>query len=164
MKQIMYIFTLFLLVACKSGNVAPTPVAVAETKLDKSSQVMIKGNWEITKVSYPGSEYIKVNSFGIADSKCFVGSTWNFISNNNKGSMKLTASGCPAFESSIVWSINSEGVFVLKILDPGVKSKTVTQGYLLKVANQNESSFQLIDKITVGGQNKEVTYQFEKLN
>jgi hypothetical protein len=146
-----------LLFACKSTS-------VTSTKLDKSSQVAIKGNWVITSVTYPGSDYIKVNSFQIADSKCFVGSTWNFISNNNKGNVSLTKSDCPAFSSPIVWSINKEGVFVLKIVEAGVKSKAVTQGYLLRVANQTETSFQLIDTINAGGQTKEVRYQFEKTN
>jgi len=147
-----------LFFACKST----TPVA--NTKLDRPSQVMVKGNWKITNVTYPGSDYIKVNSFDIADSKCFIGSQWNFISNNNKGSVTLNSSSCPAFTSPIVWSINKDGIFVLKIVEPGVKSKNVTQGYLLKVANQSETSFQLIDAINVGGQNKDVVYQFEKLN
>jgi len=78
--------------------------------------------------------------------------------------MSLTKSDCPAFSSPIVWSINKDGMFVLKIVESGVKSKTVTQGYILKVANQAETSFQLVDTINVGGQNKEVTYQFEKIN
>ena len=159
MKNAMMFFVmLVMVVGCKTAS---TPVT--STKLDKSSQVTIKGDWVITNVSYPGSNYIEVSSFNIADSKCFVGSTWNFISNNNKGNMSLTKSGCPAFSSPIVWSINKEGMFVLKIVEAGVKSKTVTQGYLLKVANQTENSFQLIDNITVGGQKKEVTYQFEKI-
>lgn len=156
-KIIILTIMVILLFACKSTS-------VTSTKLDKSSQVAIKGNWVITSVTYPGSDYIKVNSFQIADSKCFVGSTWNFISNNNKGNVSLTKSDCPAFSSPIVWSINKEGVFVLKIVEAGVKSKAVTQGYLLRVANQTETSFQLIDTINVGGQTKEVRYQFEKTN
>lgn len=151
-----------LLLACKSKS--GTSTLVASTKLDRSSQVAIKGNWVVTNVSYPGSDYIVVNSFQIADSKCFVGSKWNFISNNNKGSMSLTKSGCPAFSSPIVWSVNKEGLLVLKIVEAGTKAKKVTQGYLLRVANQTKTSFQLIDTINVGGQNKEVTYQFEKTN
>lgn len=162
MKKIITLMILAILFsACKSKSGTNTPVA--STKLDRSSQVAIKGNWKITDVSYPGSEYIKVNSFQIADSKCFVESTWNFISNNNKGSMSLTKSDCPAFSSPIVWSINKDGMFVLKIVASGVKSKTVTQGYILKVVNQTETSFQLVDAISVGGQNKDVTYQFEKI-
>lgn len=166
-KTIALMIVAVLLFACKSkSGTASTPVKsepVASTKLDKRSQVSIKGDWVITDVSYAGSDYIKVNSFQIADSKCFVGSTWNFISNNNKGNMSLTKSDCPAFSSPIVWSINKEGVFVLKIVEAGVKSKTVTQGYLLRFGTQTENSFQLIDKINVGGQYKEVTYQFVKI-
>ena len=168
MKRTITVMMLAILFAsCKSkSGTTNEPVKnapVASTKLDRSSQVDVKGNWVITNVTYAGSDYIKVNSFQIADSKCFVGSTWNFISNNNKGSMALTKSDCPAFSSPIVWSINKEGFFVLKIVEAGTKSKAVTQGYLLRFGKQTENSFQLIDKINVGGQDKEVTYQFVKI-
>lgn len=154
-KAITIMMMSVLLFACKSTS-------VTNTKLDTKSQVGIKGNWVITNVSYPGSDYIAVNSFQIADSKCFIGSTWNFISNNNKGSMALTKSDCPAFSSPITWFINKEGQFVLKVLSAGEKAKKVRDGYILRIANQSETSFQLIDNISVGGQNKEVTYQFQK--
>lgn len=167
-KTITLLVGAILFIACKSSSIstieAVKSTPAISTKLDKRSQVAIKGDWKITSVTYPGSDYIKVNSFQIADSKCFVGSTWSFISNNNEGNMNLTKSDCPSFSSPIAWSINKEGMFVLKIVAVGVKAKTVTQGYLLRVLNQTETSFQLIDKINVGGQNKEVTYQFEKTN
>jgi hypothetical protein len=167
-KTIALMLVAVLLFACKStSSTASTPVKsepVANTKLDKSSQVGIKGDWKITSVSYPGSDYIVVNSFQIADSKCFVGSTWHFISNNNKGNMALTKAGCSAFSSPIVWSVNKDGQFVLKVLNAGEKAKKVRDGYLLRVANQSETSFQLVDNINVGGQNKDIVYQFEKIN
>jgi hypothetical protein len=169
MRKILLICTMAILVfACKSGSTAPTtpePVSNAPmTKLDKTSQVGIKGNWQITSVTYPGSDYIKVNSFNLADSKCFVGSTWKFISNNNKGTMTLNSSSCTAFTSEITWYVNKEGQFVLKILDEGLKSKKVKTGFVLGVANQSENSFQLIDKINVGNKPTDVVYQFEKIN
>lgn len=147
-----------------STSLVAQNLPVATTKLDKKSQVSIKGNWQITDVVYPGSDFFKVNSFNIADSKCFIGSTWRFISNNNKGNMALTAGGCPMFSSPIVWSINKEGMFVLKIVEAGVKSKTVKAGYLLRVANQTETTFELIDKINLAGQQKEIVYYFTKTN
>ncbi|MNS22113.1 hypothetical protein D3C72_538950 [compost metagenome] len=161
-KVILLCVATILAVACKSASVATAPAA--STKLDKSAQVGIKGNWQITDVTYPGSQYIKVTSFNVADSKCFIGSTWSFISNNNKGTMALTQSGCPAFNSSITWYINEEGKFVMKILDEGLKSKKVTTGFVLGIANQTETSFQLIDKINVGGKLTDVVYQFQKTN
>ncbi|WP_188620196.1 lipocalin family protein [Flavobacterium suaedae] len=129
--------------------------------LDQKSQVGLKGNWTITQVTYPGSDYIKVNSFDIADSKCFIGSNWSFVSNNNKGEMSLTQPGCPSFSSPIVWTITKTGDFTLKITE-GEKAKRVSQGYYLKVRNQTDNSFQLVDNVNVGGNNVEVVYQFQR--
>ncbi|MET0760605.1 MAG: hypothetical protein ABWZ56_09310 [Flavobacterium sp.] len=158
MRKIILLSTLAILFfACKSKS-------VTETSLDRQAQVGMKGNWVISSVTYPGSEYIKVNSFQLADSKCFEGSTWKFISNNNKGEMALTKVGCPAFSSPITWFVNRESQFVLKVLNAGEKAKKVRDGYVLKVANQSESSFQLIDKIDVGGTMTNVVYQFQKVN
>ena len=167
MKKVIFICLIATMVfACKSASstTASTEAPTLSTKLDKSTQVALKGDWVLTNVSYPGSEYIKVNSFDLADSKCFIGSTWHFISNNNKGSMTLNAPSCTAFTSPIVWSINNQGLLVLKIVEAGTKSKTVKSGYLLKVAGVTESTFQLIDNINVGGQTKDVTYQFQRAN
>ncbi|QEE49504.1 hypothetical protein FUA48_07885 [Flavobacterium alkalisoli] len=132
------------------------------SSLDQKSQVGIKGNWTISSVTYPGSDYIKVTSFDVADSQCFVGSSWKFVSNNNTGEMTLNKVGCPAFSSPIIWSVTKDGSFTLKITE-GEKGKRVTQGYYLKVMNQSESSFQLVDNVNVGGKNVDVVYQFNKM-
>ena len=158
MKKLLLLSLLALIfVGCKTTS-------VGNTKLDTSSQVDLKGNWRVSSVTYPGSEYIKVNSFDIADSQCFVGSTWNFISNNNKGTLTLNNSNCSAYTSPITWYINKEGQFVLKVLDEGLKSKKVKTGYFLGVENQSENSFQLVDKINVGNNPTDVVYQFQKAN
>ncbi|HSD08714.1 lipocalin family protein [Flavobacterium sp.] len=169
MRKLLLICTIAIMaVACKSGSTVPTtpePVSNAPmTKLDKTSQVGIKGDWQIVNVSYPGSEFIKVNSFNLADSKCFIGSTWHFVSNNNKGNMTLNSPNCTAFTSAITWYINKEGQFVLKILDEGLKSKNVKTGFVLGVRNQSETSFELVDKINVGNKPTDVVYQFKKVN
>lgn len=148
--------TLFF-VSCKSKSVTNTAV-------DNKTERMMKGNWVISSVTYPGSEYIKVQSFDLADSQCFEGSTWKFISNNNKGDMALMKQDCMSFSSPISWFVNKEGQFVLKVLNAGEKAKKVRNGYILNMANQTENSFQLVDKINVGGNMTDVVYQFEKTN
>ncbi|UPZ15997.1 lipocalin family protein [Flavobacterium humidisoli] len=165
-KSIFICLIAAMFFACKSASstASSSEATTLSTKLDKSTQVALKGNWVLTNVSYPGSDYIKVNSFDLADSKCFIRSTWSFISNNNKGTMALTSPSCTGFSSPIVWSINNQGLFVLKILNAGEKAKKVRDGYLLKVAGVTESSFQLIDNINVGGQVKDVVYQFQRAN
>jgi len=156
MKKIILLTAITLsLFSCKTPS-------VTNTKLDRGAQVGLKGNWVVSSVTYPGSEYIKVNSFQLADSKCFEGSTWKFISNNNKGDMALTKYDCPVFSSPITWFINQNGEFILKILDAGEKAKKVRDGYVLQLANQTDNSFQLIDRVMIGGQLTDVVYQFQK--
>ena len=155
MKKIVMFFLLLGLCACKSN---PT------TSLDKKAEVAIKGTWGITSVSYPGSDVISVNSFEIADSKCFIGSNWKFVSNNNTGTMAIQKRDCPSFSSPITWYINKEGNFVMKVLNAGEKTKRVREGYVLRVANQTATSFQLVDRIVVGGSSADVVYQFVRVN
>lgn len=144
-------------VACKST--APT----VNTKLDNKTERMLKGNWAITSVSYPGDDFFKVNSFNLADSKCFIGSNWNFISNNNKGTMSVNNPNttCKEFSSPITWYINREGNFVLKIINDH-KAKEVNYGFVLNVNDVTENSFNLVDKINVSGAIKNIKYTFQR--
>lgn len=156
MKNIMLYFALILcIVGCKPKE------KVVGTKIDNKIERTIKGNWSISTVSFPGSDYLKVTSFDIADSKCFVGSNWSFISNNNKGNLALNNSACSGFSSPITWYINKEGNFVLKIINE-TKSKKVMEGYVLSVKNLTENSFELVDKANVGGKMIDIVYQFNK--
>ena len=156
MKKISVFFILTLiLMGCKTNTA---------TQVDNKTEVALKGNWSITSVTYPNQAYIKVTSFDIADSQCFVGSNWSFVSNNNKGQMSLTKAGCGEFSSPITWFINKDGNFVFKILSTGEKAKNVKDGYVLKVANLTDNSFQLVDKISVGNNLVDVVYQFQKTN
>ncbi|HLA56481.1 MAG TPA: lipocalin family protein [Flavobacterium sp.] len=155
-KLIFFLAVAVSLFGCKS------PQSPTSTKLDNKTETMIKGNWTVTSVNYPGSDYIKVTSFQIADSKCFVGSTWKFVSVSNKGSMALNSGvDCAAYSSDIKWYINKDDQFVLKILDE-TKAKKVRDGFVLTFANRSDNSFQLIDKIDVGGKITNVVYQFQR--
>lgn len=144
-------------VGCKSTS--PTSV-----KLDQKMEKMMNGDWTLTSVTNPGGGFIAVNTFQLADSKCFEGSQWKLNANNNKGEMRLVSSSadCPAFSSPITWYRNKNNQFVLKVLNAGEKAKKVRDGYVLDVANQTENSFDLIDMVDVGGRRSNVTYHFVK--
>ena len=58
--------------------------------------------------------------------------------------------------------MNKEGQFVLKILDAGVKAKKVRDGYVLDMGAVSENSFQLIDRVQIGGKSTQVVYTFQK--
>ena len=155
MKNVLFIgFLAFLLTSCKSNP---------STDLSRKDTSKIKGDYTVSSVIYPGQDLFKVKSFDIADSQCFVGSNWNFIANNNSGSMSISNSNCSAFESKITWYVNKDGKFILKVLNEGVKAKKIKEGYELTVANATEDSFQLVDRINVGGSINNIVYQFNKI-
>lgn len=155
MKKISLLILLSVFIfGCKSKS-------ATNTKLNNKAEAAIKGNWILINVTYPGSEYIKVVSFDIADSNCFFGSDWKFISNNNKGNILLNSSNCTNFSSPITWFINRDGQFVMKIINE-TKAKKVETGYVLTVANVANNSFQLLDYTVIAGKNIQVTYQFQR--
>ncbi len=174
MKKVFVIALVgLMLFSCKSKKavsngveVSNKGVSVKELNIsnivDISSQIGIKGNWEITAVTYPGSEFIKITSFDIADSQCFVGSLWRFFSNNNQANISMKTANCAEFNSPVNWYVNNERQFIMKILWAGEKAKKVRNGYLLTLANRTETSFQLIDKLKVGNKETDVVYQFQK--
>ena len=95
MKKMLIVMSLVvMLVSCKSNS----PVG---TKLDMKTEVALKGNWSISSVDYPGSEYIKVTSFNIEDSQCFVGSEWSFVSNFDS----IIAISCGLSENSMICAL-----------------------------------------------------------
>jgi hypothetical protein len=153
---VLLVFTLVLF-SCKTSS-------VTNTQLDKNAQVQIKGTWRLNSVTFPRANTIAITSFDITDSKCFTGSTWNFIPNNNKGSMSLNAVNCPAYSSAISWFINKNGEFVLKFLNAASRSDKVRQGFVLQLRNQTATSFQLVDTAVVEGQIINVVYEFYKNN
>lgn len=155
-KLMLFLGVLLSLSGCKVKDAAASPA------VDRKAQVAIKGNWTLTSVSYPGKEVIKVSAFQIADTQCFEGSEWSFVSNNDTGKMALTKSGCPQFSSNIKWYVNKEQQFVLKMLDAGDKARKVRDGYILLLRNQTLQSFQLVDKVDVAGKMTEIVYQFKK--
>ena len=157
-KIILTLMVAVMLFACKSKS-------ATNTKVDRKSQAMMKGEWVISSVTFPGSDMFKVTSFGLADSQCFEGSTWKLVPNNNKGEMALTKGGdCPSFSSPITFFLDKDGQFVLKVLNAGEKARKVRDGYVLPVANQTDGSFQLIDQVMIGGKTTNITYQFTKTN
>lgn len=157
MKKILTILVVAVLfISCKSTS-------IVNTKLDGKTERMLKGDWVITSVDYPGSDYLKVNSFNIEDAKCFIGSNWNFISNNNEGQMSLNNSttSCKEFNSPIKWYINQNGEFVLKIINDHM-AKKVNSGFVLSIKNVTETSFELVDKVNVASEIKNITYTFQR--
>jgi hypothetical protein len=157
MKKLVVLIVLTLVsFSCKTSS-------VANTQLNTNQKVQIKGTWRLNSVTFPRANAITINSFEITDSKYFTGSIWNFIPNNNKGSMSLNAVNCPAYSSAISWFMNNNGEFVLKFLNAATSSEKVRQGFVLQLRNQTATGFQLVDTAVVEGQIINVVYSFIKI-
>ena len=155
-KTLIMLLFLTAVIGCKSTS-------IVNTKLDNKTERLLKGNFVITAVNFPGSDFLKVNSFDVGDSKCLLGSDWSFISNNNKGEMKLNSAdtSCKDFSAPIKWYINKSGEFVFKFIND-YKAKEVNTGFVLTITNITETSFDLVDEINVAGQTKNITYSFQR--
>ncbi|HLV50807.1 MAG TPA: hypothetical protein VKY44_02480 [Flavobacterium sp.] len=152
MKKVLALGILSLVMfSCKTAT-------NTNTKNDVATQIKLKGEWTLVDVKYPSG--YKVTSFDVADAKCFEGSQWKMIPNNNSGTVTLNnPDNCPSFNSRIIWNIKLDGTFNLKFLSQE-KAKHVTTGYVLTASNVTDTTFELIDNSTEAT----IVYSFEKNN
>lgn len=130
----------------------------------------INGNWTLKTVAIEGNNSIlNVKVFNEADNRCFIGSQWNFVSNNGSGSYSFPNSAndaCVATARKIRWSIyekeGEEKKFQFKRLDEKNKPLDDNNGYRLAVASLTDSSMQLKSSITYNGNPVVVIYNFSK--
>lgn len=155
MKKVLFtgIIGAVFAVSCSSAN---------QAQHAKSEFMKLKGNWEITSVNYEKEYKIKPFDEG-ADAKCFVGSQWNLIPNNNTGSYTLVGGGdCPSVTRAIKFDVSPSKQFSFKKIDTGIKAKTVTSGYILDFQDQTPTSFTLVQNVPFEGKIIKVNYNFTK--
>lgn len=154
--MILGIFSMILLSSC------------AETKVVVDSEKTVRGDWTITNVSFDGinASYVDAKVFDEADPKCYMGSQWHLIQNNNSGTYTMTGDGnCPSGTTKIKWFVTDEGAaryFNFKRVYEGAKPKNVLDGYRMKITNANESSMVLTQDINFEGKVIGINYTFSK--
>ena len=129
----------------------------------------INGNWTLKTIAVEGNNsIINVKVFNEANNNCFIGSQWNFISNNSMGTYTYPsgADGCVATSRKIRWSIyepkGEEKKFQFKRLDDKNNPLDDNNGYRLNVAALTDSSMQLKSDINYEGKPVGVIYNFIK--
>lgn len=156
-SSIGFIFTIFLLTACSASK---------EARTMKGS---INGTWTLQTITIEGNNsIINAKVFNEADNNCFIGSSWNFIANNSKGSYTLPngTGGCVATTRNIRWSIyepkGEEKEFQFKRLDEKNNPMDDNNGYRLHIASLNETGMQLKSTISYEGKPVNIVYNFVK--
>lgn len=143
--------------------------ACSGTKEARTMKKTINGQWMIKTITIEGNNsIINAKVFNEADNNCFIGSSWNFISNNGMGSYTLPsgAGGCVAATRKIRWSVyepaGEEKKFQFKRLDDKNNPLDDNNGYRLSVASLTDSTMQLKSAISFQGKPVDIIYNFVK--
>ena len=139
------------------------------SKEGRSMRKSIDGDWNLQTVNIEGIESkLKAKVFNEADVECFIGSNWNFVSNNGMGSYTLpgATAGCPAITRSIRWSVyepkDAEKEFQFKRLDDKKNPMDDNNGFRMAVGALTETTMQLKSAITFEGKAGSIVYNFVK--
>lgn len=145
--------------------------ACAGSKESRTIKGGIDGNWTLKTITVEGnSSIIKLKVFNEADNNCFIGSSWNFVSNNGTGNYTIpsSADGCDAVSRKIKWTIyeprGEEKKFQFKRLDEKSEPLDDNNGYRLSMGSISGDSMELKSAITYAGNPVTVVYKFIKNN
>ncbi|CAN5196937.1 hypothetical protein BH11BAC5_BH11BAC5_05590 [soil metagenome] len=139
------------------------------SKEARSMKQKINGTWMLETITTEGIEgKVKATIFNEASFNCFVGSSWNFVSNNGTGSYNINSSGseCSAIQRLIKWSIyepkDAAKQFQFKRLDDKRNAMDNGDGFRLDVSGLTDNSMQLKSHITFEGKPAVYVYNFIK--
>ena len=155
--SLMTAFTILLFTSCSVSNEA------------RSMKKNINGNWILETATVEGiTGVLKTRVFNEADLACFIGSEWNFISNNSMGSYTLVdkSKNCTQLKRFIRWSIfepkDAAKEFQFKRLDDKKNAMDNGDGYRLTVIEHGDNNLKLRSDIIFNGIAGAIIYKFVK--
>ncbi len=139
------------------------------SKEARSMKKTINGDWVLQTITTEGITGVaKTKIFNEAEFSCFIGSQWNFISNNSMGSYSLIDKGygCPVLKRYIRWSIyepkDLPGEFQFKRLDDKKNSMDNGDGYRLSISELSKNTMKLRSDIVFSGHSGAIIYNFTR--
>lgn len=139
----------------------------------KGMKKNINGTWTLQSINVEGMSTqgveikFKATIFNEADYNCFVGSTWNFISNNSMGSytININQGNCAGITRKIRWSIyegGAEKLFQFKRLETKKTAMDDNNGFRLRITTLDNTMMQLKSDNTFDGRTVTFVYNFVK--
>lgn len=139
------------------------------SKEARSMKKDINGDWVLQTIATEGITGVtKTKIFNEAEFGCFIGSEWNFISNNSMGSYTLVdkSKNCTPVKRFIRWSIyepkDLPKEFQFKRLDDNKNTMDNGDGYRLAVTQVDDNSMKLRSDIMFDGHAGAIIYNFVK--
>ena len=151
MKKFILLSITFLFLACgASKNV-------------RDSKKTIKGNWNLTKITYSKTGDYNVTLFNDASTACFEGSSWRFIPNNNSGVYTINNPSCTTGDKEFIFTIQeidaATGLYDF-LLKPA--NNDANLGFRLELAQLSDSYMQWQQTVTVDGEPFIINMNFTK--
>ena len=144
-------------------------ISCSGSKEARGIKSSINGNWVLQTVTIEGiTGVVKTTVFNEADLSCFIGSEWNFVSNNSMGSYTIVdkSKNCTPVKRLIRWSIyepkDAAKEFQFKRLDDKRNSMDSGDGYRLIVTEHDDNNLKLRSDIVFEGRNSAIIYNFVK--
>ena len=140
------------------------------SKVAREARKTFDGNWTLTSISYPSNAgEFNVTLFNEASASCFENSTWDFVSNNNRGTYTVSGVGCDGDTSYFIWSIDEESTpagiydFLLKPTNDDFKSTTGNQGFRLNLKSLTDTNMVWEQTVSLDGSPFTIRMNFSKL-
>lgn len=161
MKYVKGSLIIMLFVTCLS--------ACSVSKEARSMKKDINGNWVLQTITTEGITGVtKTRIFNEAEFGCFIGSDWNFVSNNSMGSYNLVdkSKNCTPVKRFIRWSVyepkDLPKEFQFKRLDDKKNAMDNGDGYRLTVTELDDNHMKLKSDIVFDGRAGAIIYNFIK--
>ncbi|MFA5618900.1 MAG: lipocalin family protein [Weeksellaceae bacterium] len=143
-------------------------ISCAGSQVVVDTETAMRGDWTISSVTIDGinQEYVDATVFDEANTKCYEGSTWHLVQNNNSGTYTMNGGGdCPSGTTKIKWFVSEENgatYFNFKRIYDGQKPKNVLDGYRMRIVSNSGSSMILKQDLMFEGKPIGVNYSFIK--
>lgn len=143
--------------------------ACGTSKIERQAQRTFKGDWTLNSVTFPeNSGFVDVTLFEDVDRKCFEGSEWHFVSNNNKGEYQIFKEDCSPGKREFRWNVeetnpdSGEFDFTLKPVSEGQNARKTAQGYRLNLVSLDDTQMVWEQTVSFEGEPFKIRMEFTK--
>lgn len=143
-KIIMFIILASIVYSCG------TPKTVIQSKK------VIKGSWNLDKITFSQAGTYDVTLFNDVSKACFEGSTWFFIPNNNTGKYTINDTHCVVGERNFIFTIQQinadTGLYDFLLKPTNAKGKSEDNaGFRLQLTQLTETTMRWEQTILLNG-------------